>query len=645
MNAAEAALLVVDDNEDNRYTLTRRLKREGYTNLTTANDGRQALELLRVAAIRPGAARHHDAGDERLRGARAPEGRRRAAASAGDHDLGGRTRWRAWCAASSSAPRTTCPSPSTRRCLRARVGASLEKKALRDEVRDWNRKLEERVQEQVAQLNRLGRLKGFFSPQLAESIVNGGGEDLLKTHRREVVVVFLDLRGFTAFTDSSEPEEVMAVLGEYHRVMGQLIMAHEGTLEHFAGDGIMVFFNDPIPLAKPAENAIGMALAMQQQFAPLRAAWTKRGFDLDLGIGIAQGYATLGAVGFEGRWEYACIGSVANLASRLCNEAKGGQILINQKTLSRIEDVVEAEALGDSHAEGHRATGADVQHHGIEGLTRSPFRLWLRRRWRAFAVNTLQTVRHLVAAAFLCLPASVLAAIQLTPVVSSGLTNPIFVTHAGDGTHRLFIVEQGGVIRVLQPGASVPAPFLDISTRVLAGGERGLLGSRVPSAVRDQRPVFRLSTPAPAMVRSSSPNTRVSGNPDVAEHGRDRAADHSASDPHEPQRRHARVRPRRLPLHRRRRRRLGQRPAQQRAEHRRAARQDPPHRRRSSRPDRRHALLVARRQPLRRRRRAATKSSRSAGAIRGASASIASRGSNGWPTSARARARRSTRRS
>ena len=145
------------------------------------------------------------------------------------------------------------------------MGATLEKKRLRDEVRDWNRKLEERVQEQVAQLGRLGRLKSFFSPQLAESIVNGGGEDLLKTHRREVVVVFLDLRGFTAFTDSAEPEEVMAVLGEYHRVMGQLILAHEGTLEHFAGDGILIFFNDPIQLEKPAENAISMALEMQHQ--------------------------------------------------------------------------------------------------------------------------------------------------------------------------------------------------------------------------------------------------------------------------------------------------------------------------------------------------------------------------------------------
>jgi len=231
--------------------------------------------------------------------------------------------------------------------LRARVGASLEKKRLRDEVRDWGKKLEARVQEQVAQLDRLGRLKGFFSPQLAESILSGGGEELLKTHRREVVVVFLDLRGFTAFTDTSEPEEVMAVLGEYHRVMGQLILAHEGTLERFAGDGLMIFFNDPIKLDNPAANAVKMALEMQQKFMPLRTAWSKRGFELDLGIGIAQGYATLGAIGFEGRWDYACIGSVTNLAARLCSESKGGQIITNQKTLARVEESVRAEALGE----------------------------------------------------------------------------------------------------------------------------------------------------------------------------------------------------------------------------------------------------------------------------------------------------------
>ena len=208
--------------------------------------------------------------------------------------------------------------------MRARVGASLEKKRLRDEVRDWNRKLEERVQEQVAQLGRLGRLKGFFSPQLAESIIDGGGEDLLKTHRREVVVVFLDLRGFTAFTDTSEPEDVMAVLGEYHRAMGQLILAHEGTLEHFAGDGILIFFNDPIEIEKPAENAIAMALEMQQQFRRCAthgrsAASTSISASALRGTCDARRYRLRGALGIRVHRRR------ANLASRLCNEAKGGR--------------------------------------------------------------------------------------------------------------------------------------------------------------------------------------------------------------------------------------------------------------------------------------------------------------------------------
>ena len=251
------------------------------------------------------------------------------------------------------------PKPFNPTLLRARVGASLERKRLHDAVQsqavqlaEWNKKLEQRVQEQLAQLDRLGRLKSFFAPQVAESIINGIGEDLLKMHRREVVVVFLDMRGFTAFTDRSEPEEVMNALAEYHRVMGKLILAHDGTLEHFTGDGIMIFFNDPIKLDNPAANAVRMALAMQEHFVPLRVAWNKRGYDLDLGIGIAQGYATLGAVGFEERWEYACIGSVTNLAARLCSEAKGGQILTDQKTRACVEDLVQAEALGDVMLKG-----------------------------------------------------------------------------------------------------------------------------------------------------------------------------------------------------------------------------------------------------------------------------------------------------
>ena len=220
------------------------------------------------------------------------------------------------------------------------MGACLEKKALRDEVVGWGTTLEQRVSEQVAQLERLGRLKGFFSPQVADVIVTTGGEDMLRTHRGEVVVVFLDLRGFTAFTDSNEPEDVMSVLGEYHRTLGRLVHEHEGTIERFAGDGIMIFFNDPIKLPNPVANAVRMSLAMQRAFAPMRTEWRRRGFVLDLGIGIAHGHATLGAIGFEGRWDYACIGGVTNLAARLCAEAGGGQILTNARTLARIEDTM-----------------------------------------------------------------------------------------------------------------------------------------------------------------------------------------------------------------------------------------------------------------------------------------------------------------
>lgn len=214
------------------------------------------------------------------------------------------------------------------------------------QLADWNRTLEQRVQEQVAQLDRMGRLKGFFSPQIVELILSGGGDELLKPHRREITVVFLDLRGFTAFTESAEPEEVMNVLAEFHQVVGNLVLAHGGTIEYFAGDGMMVFFNDPIPLADAPGQAVRMALALRERFAGLRGQWNKRGYALDLGSGIAHGYATLGTIGFEGRREYAAIGSVVNLAARLCGEAKGGQILINQKTLTRIEELVEAESLG-----------------------------------------------------------------------------------------------------------------------------------------------------------------------------------------------------------------------------------------------------------------------------------------------------------
>jgi adenylate cyclase len=220
------------------------------------------------------------------------------------------------------------------------------------QLAEWNKTLEQRVEEQVAQLERMGRLKRFFSPQLAELIVSGSAEDPLRTHRREITVVFLDLRGFTAFAETAEPEEVMGVLREYHAGMGRLIVEHEGTLERFTGDGMMIFFNDPVPVDDPAERAIRMALAMREHVAPMSGRWRKRGYDLGLGIGLAQGYATLGAIGFEGRWDYGAIGTVTNLAARLCGEARGGQILISQRLLHTVEDLVEAEPVGELTLKG-----------------------------------------------------------------------------------------------------------------------------------------------------------------------------------------------------------------------------------------------------------------------------------------------------
>jgi adenylate cyclase len=227
------------------------------------------------------------------------------------------------------------------------------------ELEDLNKNLEHRVEDQVGQLERLGRLKRFFSPQLAELILSGGTEDPLKTHRREITVVFLDLRGFTAFAETAEPEELMAVLRDYHTEMGKLILQHEGTLERFTGDGMMVFFNDPVPVANPAERAIRMALAMREQVRQLTAKWRKMGYELDFGVGIAQGYATIGGIGFEGRWDYGAIGTVTNLASRLCGEAKPSQILVSQRLLGTVEELVEVEPVGELTLKGfHRPIAA-----------------------------------------------------------------------------------------------------------------------------------------------------------------------------------------------------------------------------------------------------------------------------------------------
>jgi len=237
--------------------------------------------------------------------------------------------------------------------LFARVRSLLRIKSLQDEVRrqaaalrEWNVKLEDRVREQVAELERLSQLKRFFAPAVAEAIVSSGEQSILTPHRREICYVFVDLRGFTAFTDAAEPEEVQNVLGDYHAAMGRLIVEHEGTLDRFAGDGILVFFNDPFPLPEPGKRAATMALAMRARFDELRTQWQKTGYDLDLGMGIARGYATLGAFGYEGRFDYTAVGRVVNLAARLCGEAKRGQILIDQRTRAALGDAFRSEMLG-----------------------------------------------------------------------------------------------------------------------------------------------------------------------------------------------------------------------------------------------------------------------------------------------------------
>jgi class 3 adenylate cyclase len=237
--------------------------------------------------------------------------------------------------------------------LFARVRSLLRVKSLQDEVlrqaealKEWNVKLEQRVAEQVAQLERMGRLKHFFSAPVADAIIAAGEKSILAPHRREISYVFVDLRGFTAFTDSAEPEEVESVLRDYHAAMGRVVSASGGTIDRFAGDGILIFFNDPLPVPDPGKQAARMALAMLAGFAPLRERWAKLGYELDLGIGIAQGFATLGAYGYEGRFDYSAIGGVVNLAARLCDQAPPGRVLIDRRTRAALGDDWTVEPAG-----------------------------------------------------------------------------------------------------------------------------------------------------------------------------------------------------------------------------------------------------------------------------------------------------------
>jgi adenylate cyclase len=250
--------------------------------------------------------------------------------------------------------------------LLARVHSLLRVKEYHDlietqaaELAEWNRTLEARVDEQVAELQRLARLRRYLSPQIAEVVLSEPDETILESHRREVAVLFCDLRGFTAFSEEAEPEDVMAVLAEFHETVGPLISSFDATVGPLAGDGLMVFFNDPVPCPDPPERAVRLAVAMRERMAVVTERWKGLAHDLGFAVGIALGYATLGEVGFEGRYDYAAIGTVTNLAARLCDAAASGQIVIAPRVRTAVEHLVEMEPVGDLNLKGfHKPVAA-----------------------------------------------------------------------------------------------------------------------------------------------------------------------------------------------------------------------------------------------------------------------------------------------
>ncbi|MGI8925496.1 MAG: response regulator [Tepidiformaceae bacterium] len=371
-------VLVVDDDEANRNVLSRRLVRLGYR-VVEAEDGRAALRLLKSTPI-----------DLVLLDIMMPEldgfgvlEERRADPALRDipvvmisvlDDTESTVR------CIELGAEDYLPKPFDPVLLHARVGACLEKKRLRDaersllatvtrqagELREWNAELERRVDEKAREVERLSLMERFVSPQLARAL-EAGGAGMLDSHRREITVLFCDLRGFTSFAETAEPEDVMAVLAALHDAVGPLIFKYEGTLTQFTGDGMMVLFNDPIPCANPAISAIQLALEMRARTAELAIGWRRRGHDLGLGVGIAIGYATCGQIGFEGRFEYTAIGTVTNIAARLCGEAKDGQVLIPARIATLLEHEVEVEHVGDLALKGIARPVAVYNVRGLAG--------------------------------------------------------------------------------------------------------------------------------------------------------------------------------------------------------------------------------------------------------------------------------------
>ena len=357
-------ILVVDDVPDNVDILQMRLEAQGYE-VVTAGDGLEALE--KVCALLPDLVLL-DVMMPKLDGIETVK-RLKADASlpfipvilvtakADASDV---------IAGLESGGDDYLTKPVDHAALSARVRAMLRIKALHDTVQDqakrledqaaqlamWNTTLEERVAAQLSEIERVGRLKRFLAPQLAEMIVSTGDEGILESHRRDIVVVFCDLRGYTSFAETGEPEEVWAVLREFHAAVGPLVTRFEGTLDHFSGDGLMVYFNDPLPCTDPADRAVRMAVAMREAVGEMMSGWRRRGFDLGFGIGVAQGYATLGRIGFEERVDYTAIGTVTNLAARLCGEARDGQILLSKRVATAVEGGVRLEEIGNLALKG-----------------------------------------------------------------------------------------------------------------------------------------------------------------------------------------------------------------------------------------------------------------------------------------------------
>jgi len=357
-----ARILVVDDNETNRDILVTRLENNGYQTLQAA-DGEQALasvkqhlpDLILLDVEMP-----------KLDGFEVCRRLKKdpampfipiilCTARAASQDV---------VTGLDAGADEYLTKPIDQAALVPRVRSMLRIKELHDQVQAqakdlaaWNQTLEQRVNAQVAELDSMNRLKNFLSPQIAKLVVSD--EKLLESHRRDITVVFCDLRGFTAFAEQAEPEDIIAVLQEYYRCLGESIDRFEGTLQHFAGDGLLIIFNDPIPCPDPAARAVRMAVEMRACVTALAEKWRRFGYELGFGVGIASGHATLGNVGYEGRFHYSATGTVVNLGSRLCAQAADGQIVIDGRVQLAVESIASTEPLGELDLKGlHRPVRA-----------------------------------------------------------------------------------------------------------------------------------------------------------------------------------------------------------------------------------------------------------------------------------------------